>query len=104
MAKSLLLSLCCICLFHALRAQDYRSTDTVIPQKLDLKKSSLTWTDHPNYFKKSPATDQDSGESILYLGPPKKDTFNLELPRMQSSGISFRASAHRPLPLFRIQQ
>ena len=55
------------------------------------------------YFAKRTG-DSDSEQSILYLGPPKQDTFDLNLPKLQTSHINLRASAHRPLPLFRIQQ
>jgi hypothetical protein len=94
---------------QGLRAQDYRAADTAIPQKLELRKVSIAWVDHPgyteysNYFAKK-AGDSDAAQSILYLGPPKQDTFDLNLPKPQTGHISFRASARRPQPLFRIQQ
>ena len=114
MAKSLILLLC-LCIQQGLRAQDYKTADTAIPQKLELRKAGVGWVDHPNFsdypnapdapnfFAKKPG-EGDTARSILYLGPPKQDSFDLNLPKMQSAHVSFRASAHRPLPLFRIQQ
>jgi hypothetical protein len=105
MAKSLLLPLCCVFIVQGLRAQDYRTADTTIPQKLELRKTSIGWVDHPhsNFFAKR-TEEGDTARSILYLGPPRQDSFDLNLPKMQASHISFRASMHRPLPLFRIEQ
>jgi hypothetical protein len=114
MAKSFILLLC-LCIQQGLRAQDNRIADTNIPQKLELRKASIGWVDHsnyidypnsldhPNFFAKKP-DEGDTARSILYLGPPKQDSFDLNLPKMQADHVSFRASAHRPLPLFRIQQ
>lgn len=112
MAKSILIPLClCICQF--LQAQDYKTADITIPQKLELRKASLAWVDHSAaYFDSSPAPgyfskrseESDTAKSILYLGPPKQDSFNLNLPKMQEPHLSFRASAKRQEPLFRIQQ
>jgi hypothetical protein len=103
MAKSILLPLCFLILMQGLRAQDYKSPDTALPQKLELRKAGIGWADHPNYFAKK-AEDNDSTPSIVYLGPPRKDSIDLNLPPVQASRVSLRTSMHRPLPLFRIQQ
>jgi hypothetical protein len=104
MAKSLILPLCCLFIMQGLRAQDYKTTDnTSIPQKLELRKASLGWDDHLGYFVKK-NEENDSTPSVVYLGLPRKDTIELNLPPMQASRVSLRASMHRPLPLFRIQQ
>jgi hypothetical protein len=105
MAKSLLLPLCFLFIVQGLRAQDNSNADVTIPQKLELRKASIGWADQPttHLFAKK-AEEGDTARSILYLGPPKQDSFDLNLPKMQASGLSLRASMHRPLPLFRIQQ
>ena len=102
MAKSFLLPLC-LCILQGLRAQDYKTADTTIPQKLELRKANIGWVDHPTYFAKK-TDDDDSMHSVVYLGPPRKDSIDLNLPPMQATKVSLRATMHRPLPLFRIQQ
>jgi hypothetical protein len=113
MAKSILIPLClCICQF--LHAQDYKTADATIPQKLELRKANIAWVDHPAYFDSPNANapgyffkrseETDTGQSILYLGPPKQDSFDLNLPKIQVSHVNFRASAKRQQPLFSIQQ
>ena len=98
-----------------LRMQDYRTADAAIatiPQKLELHKTSIAYVDHPGYFDSPHSTgyfakrseENDTANSILYLGPPKQDTFDLNLPKPQETHLNFRASAHRPLPLFGIKQ
>ncbi|HEV2478033.1 MAG TPA: hypothetical protein VGS79_00150 [Puia sp.] len=100
---------------QGLRAQDYRTADTSIPQKLELRKNTVAWADHPGYFDSpdsanyfvSFAKKQDEGDtarSILYLGPPRADTFDLNLPRQQANHLTLRASMRRQQPLFRIEQ
>ena len=106
---------CRACIVQGLRAQDYRTAATTIPQKLELRKASIGWVDHPSYSGYPNAVDHanffvrkmeegDTARSILYLGPPRQDSFDLNLPKMQASHVSLRASMHRPQPLFRIQQ
>jgi len=73
------------------------------PQKLELRKANIGWVDHPTYFAKKTDED-DSMHSVVYLGPPRKDSIDLNLPPMQATRVSLRATMHRPLPLFRIQQ
>lgn len=115
MAKSILLPLCCVIVVQGLHAQDYRTADAAIaaiPQKLELHKTSIAYVDHPGYFDSPNSTnyfarkseENDTANSILYLGPPKPDTFDLNLPKPQQTHVNFRASAHRPPPLFRIRQ
>ena len=112
MAKSILLPLCCAIVVQGLHAQDYRTADTVIPQKLELHKTTIAYIDHPGYFEtpgslsyftKKP-DDADNAQSILYLGPPRADSFDLNLPRQQASHLTLRASMRRQPPLFRIEQ
>jgi hypothetical protein len=115
MAKSILLPLCCVIVVQGLHAQDYRTADAAIasiPQKLELRKGSIAYVDHPGYFD-SPSSasyfakrpeDNDTARSILYLGPPKADSFDLNLPKQQAGHLTLRASMRRQQPLFRIEQ
>ena len=108
MAKSLLLLLCCAFFFQALRAQDRQTTDeqflvyTSIPQKLELRKAEIGWASHYNYFARKTETGDDDIKSILYQ-PARRDTFNLDLPKLKNHSVDVRAHVHRPLPLFREQ-
>ena len=115
MAKSILLPLCCVIVVEGLHAQDYRTADAAIasiPQKLELRKASIASIDHPGYFDSPNSAsyfarkpeEGDTSQSILYLGVPKADTFDLNLPKLQATHLTLRAAAHRPPPLFRIQQ
>jgi hypothetical protein len=107
MAKSLLLLLCCAFFFQALRAQDRQTADgqllvyTGLPQKLEFRKADIGWSSHPNYFAKKVDTDDDV-RSILYR-PVRRDSFNLDLPKLKNQSVDVRARVHRPLPLFREQ-
>lgn len=115
MAKSILLPLCCVIVVQGLHAQDYRTADAAIasiPQKLELRKASIAYFDRPgyfdspnsaSYFAKRPG-ESDTAQSILYLGVPKTDTFDLNLPRQQANHLTLRASMRRQQPLFRIEQ
>jgi hypothetical protein len=108
MAKSLLLLLCCAFLFQDLRAQDRQTADeqllvyTGIPQKLEFRKADIGWSSHYSYFARKTETGDDDIKSILYQ-PVRKDSFELDLPKLKSHSIDVRASVHRPLPLFREQ-
>jgi|SRR6185437_11199333 len=115
MAKSILLPLCCVIVAEGLHAQDSRTADAAIasiPQKLELRKASIASIDHQGYFD-SPnsasyfakrSAESDTLQSILYLGVPKADTFDLNLPKLQETHLTLRTAAHRPPPLFRVQQ
>jgi len=103
MAKSLLLLLCCAFLSRALRAQAPRP-DTALPQKLQLKKADLSWADHPTYFtKKMPDPETDSVRSLMYVGPAKRDSFQLQLPAIKNNKVGFQIKAGQREPLFRRQ-
>jgi hypothetical protein len=107
MAKSLLLLLCCAFFFQALQAQDRQTADeqllvyTGFPQKLEFRKADIGWSSHPIYFAKKLDTDDDV-RSILFQ-PVRRDTFNLDLPKLKNQSVDVRAHVHRPLPLFREQ-
>lgn len=107
MAKSLLLLLCCAFFFQALRAQDQQTANeqllayTGIPKKLELRKANFGWADHPNYFTKKTDADDDT-RSILYR-PVRRDSFQLDLPRLKSHEVNFHANLGRREPLFREQ-
>ena len=107
MAKSLLLLLCCAFFFQALRAQDRQTSDeqllvyTSLPQKLQLRKADFGWAYHPSYFTKKADTDDDT-RSILYR-PLRRDSFQLDLPRLKGHGVDFHAKLGRREPLFRDQ-
>ena len=99
MVKSVFLLLCCIFLSRLLHAQVLRA-DTALPQKLQLKKVDLFGTDHLAYFtKKLPAPENDSVQSLMYLGPVRRDSFQLQLPVMKNinAGIQIKAGRHEPL-------
>jgi hypothetical protein len=107
MAKSFLLLLCCAFFFQGLWAQDRQTADeqlranTAIPQKLELRKADIAWASHPNYFAKKRETDDDA-RSILYQ-PVRRDSFQLDLPRLKSHAVDFHAHMGRREPLFREQ-
>ena len=107
MAKSLLLLLCCAFFFPALRAQDRPTSDeqllvyTSLPQKLEFRKAAIGWTYHPSYFLKKTDTDDDA-RSILYQ-PVRRDSFQLDLPRLKAHPVDFHAKLGRREPLFREQ-
>jgi hypothetical protein len=107
MAKSFLLLLCCAFFFQGLWAQDRQTADeqlrvdTAIPQRLELRKADIGWVSHPLYFAKKMDTDDDM-RSILYQ-PVRRDTFDLDLPKLKNHSVDVRAHVHRPLPLFREQ-
>ena len=107
MAKSFLLLLCCALFFQALQAQDRQTADeqllvyTGLPQKLEFRKADIGWASHPSYFVRKVGTDDDT-RSILYQ-PVRRDSFNLDLPKLKIHSVDVRATVHRPLPLFREQ-
>jgi hypothetical protein len=104
MAKLILLPLC-LCIYQGLQAQDYRSTDIAdisIPQKLEFRKADFGWVDRSNYFAKKSYEEDDSVKSVVYLGPPRKDSIDLNLPPLQPMRKSFRPPMRR-LPPLRIQ-
>jgi hypothetical protein len=104
MAKSLVLLLCCAFFFQALRAQDRQTADeqllvyTGFPQKLEFRKADIGWSSHPNYFAKKIDADDDV-RSILYQ-QVRRDSFNLDLPKLKNQSFDVHAHVHRPLPLF----
>jgi hypothetical protein len=103
MAKSLLLLLCCAFLFQTLWAQAPRP-DTVFPQKLQLKKADLGWAGHPAYFtKKMSDPEADSVRSLMYVGPARRDSFQLQLPVMKNNKLDLQIKAGKREPLFRRQ-
>lgn len=103
MAKSLLLLLCCAFLSRTLWAQAPRP-DTAFPQKLQLKRADLGWADHPAYFtKKTSDPETDSVRSLMYLGPAKRDSLQLQLPVMKNNKLDIQIKAGKGEPLFRRQ-
>jgi hypothetical protein len=106
MAKSFLLLLCCAFSLQGLLAQDRQTANeqllvyTGIPQKLDLRKADFGWAIHPNYFIRK--TDEDDVQRILYQ-PAKRDTFQLDLPKLKNHGVDLHAHVGRREPLFREQ-
>jgi hypothetical protein len=103
MAKSFLLLLCCVFLSRSLRAQAPRP-DTALPQKLELKKASPGWADHPKYFtKKMPGTGTDSTRSLMYMGPGRRDSLQLRLPVKKNKKVDLQVKANQREPLFRRQ-
>jgi hypothetical protein len=107
MAKSLLLLLCCAFFFQTLRAQDRQTANEQLlvyaglPQKLEFRKADIGWTYHPNYFAKKIEADDDA-RSILYH-PVRRDSFQLDLPRLKSHTLDVHAHVGRREPLFREQ-
>jgi hypothetical protein len=101
MAKSFFLLLCCAFLSRSLWAQATKP-DTARPQKLQLKKVSLAGTDHPDYFAKKNTAGEtaDTTRSLVYLGPPKKDSMQLGLPAIKSKQLDFKIQAGQRQPLF----
>jgi hypothetical protein len=106
MAKSIFLFICCALLFRSLRAQVLRF-DTVFlqklqfTQKLQFKKADLNWlvsTDRLTYYfaKKSADTNSDSGRSMLYLGPARKDTVDLGLPAVKHRKTDIQIRSGQP--------
>lgn len=103
MVKSLLL-LCCTFLSLSLLAQVPRA-DTTLPQKLQIKKIDLLGADplgvdHLTFMtKKMPATGGDSVRSLMYEGPARRDSFQLQLPAMKNinAGIQIKAGHHESL-------
>ena len=104
MVKPILLLLCCVVLFRSLRAQTPGS-DTVVPQKLQLKKADLGWSERPAYFTKK-STDKettDSVQSLMHVGPARKDSMNLRLPVAKTNKMDIKIKAGPREPLFRWQ-
>ena len=105
MAKlKLLLSLvCCAFLSRSLQAQSSQP-DKTLPQKLELKKADLYGTSQPVYFTKNISRGETDGvRSLMYYGAAKRDSFNLQLPKMQNKKFELQIKARRPEPLFRRQ-
>jgi hypothetical protein len=104
MAKSFFLLLCCTLLSRSLWAQATKP-DTSFPQKLQFKKVALDGLDHPDYFAKKNTAGEtaDSPRSLVYLGPPKKDSMQLGLPAIKSKQLDFKIQAGQRQPLFRRQ-
>ena len=104
MVKPLLLLFCCVVLFRSLRAQTPVS-DTVVPQKLQLKKADPGWTGQPTYFTKK-STDRettDGVQSLMRVGPARKDSMNLRLPPVKTNKVDIQIKTGPREPLFRRQ-
>ena len=103
MTKLLLLLVCCAFLSRSLQAQSTLPNKT-LPQKLELKKADLYGTSQPVYFAKNISRGETDGvRSLMYNGAAKRDSFNLQLPKMQNRRVDFQFKAGRPEPLFRRQ-
>lgn len=104
MAKSFFLLLCCAFLSRSLWAQATKP-DTLLQQKLQIRKASLEGPDYSAYFAKKNGVGEtaDSPRSLMYLGPPKKDSMQLGLPAIKSKQIGFKIQAGQRQPLFRSQ-
>jgi len=103
MTKLLLLLVCCTFLSRSLRAQSSQP-DKALPQKLELKKADLYGTSQPVYFTKNISRGETDGvRSLMYNGAAKRDSFNLQLPKMQNKKFELQIKARQPEPLFRRQ-
>jgi len=103
MVKPLLLLLCCVVLFRSVRAQT--PPDTVIPQKLQLKKADLAWTGLPNYLAKKSTNKEstDTVQSLMHVEPARKDSMNLRLPSAKANKVDIQVKTGPREPLFRRQ-
>ena len=103
MAKSLFLLFCCVFVSRALWAQAPRP-DTALPQKLNIKKASPGWADHPKYFtKKLPGTGTDSTQSLMYMKPGKRDSLQLRLPAQKNKKVELQIKARQREQMLRRQ-
>ena len=101
MAKSSILLLCCTLFACSVWAQRSIS-DPFIPQKLTFQRADFRWTGNSNYFvKKAWVAGENDSRSILYLGPRKKEAFDLRLPEMKYRKVDFEIKAGKREPLFR---